>query len=71
MTKPSYRQALAIAKTVKLQLASAADGPSVIMTAEDKAKAYASAMHKQGNTTVDLANKLKFERSILNDCGFK
>jgi hypothetical protein len=70
MTKPSYRKALAIAKAVKLQLASVSDGIIVRMTAEDKAKAYAVANRKQGDTPTDLANKLKLQRSILKDCGF-
>jgi hypothetical protein len=69
MSKPSYRQALAIAKQVKLQLASGADGSVVRMTAQDKAKAYSVASAKQGKTVVELANELQFKRNLLKEIG--
>jgi hypothetical protein len=71
MTKPSFRRALAMAKSVKLQLASGAEAKSIRMTSEDKAKLYHMADRKQGETPVDKANRLQFETNILKMIGFK
>ena len=69
MSKPSFRKALSIAKAVKLQLASGAEGSCVSMTAQDKAKAYQRASAKQGKTVTDLANELQFKRNLLKEIG--
>jgi len=70
MSKPSYREALRIAKQVKLGLASGAEGASVRMTAEDQAKLYKKLARLQGDTPVDKANKLKYDNELLKLIGF-
>jgi hypothetical protein len=71
MAKPSFRRALAMAKSVKLQLASGAESSTNRLTSEDKAKLYSVAIRKQGETPVDKANRLQFETNILKMIGFK
>lgn len=68
--KPSYSEALRIAKQVKLGLASGAEGKSIRMTSEDKSKLYAKRAREQGETPVDKANRLKFEQTLLKLIGF-
>ena len=70
MNKPSFSEALRIAKQVKLNLAGAAEGKVVSMTAQDKARAYRVAMRKQGKTVTDLKNEQKFRNNLLKDIGF-
>ena len=70
MNKPSYAEALRIAKQVKLGLASGGDGEFVQLTAEDKRKLYNKAIRKQGKTRVDILNEVEFELNSAKAAGF-
>jgi hypothetical protein len=70
MSKISYARALAIAKQVKLNLASGGESSDSHLTAEDKDKLYKMKARKAGKTPVDIANELKFRRDLLSKIGF-
>lgn len=65
----TIRKALRIAKQVKLGLASGADGSFVSMTPEDRAKAYAKAIRKQGRTIVERDERYTLDTHTLKAIG--
>jgi hypothetical protein len=63
----SYKKALRIAKSVKLNLASAAEGPTIQLSAAERDKLYAKAARKAGPTYQDkYAEDIAIERMLKN-----
>ena len=67
MAKPSYAEAIRQAKGVKLNLASGAEGSFVSMSAQDRARLYDKKYRAQGETEVDIRNRLQYTRSVMRD----
>jgi hypothetical protein len=65
----TIRKALRIAKTVKLSLASGADGSFVSMTPEDRERAYKKAIAKQGRTINERRQNETLEEHTLKAIG--
>ena len=70
MHKPSIREALRMAKQVKLSLASGAEPVKNHTTPEDRERLYKLKARKQGKTAVDLNNDRQYEDWLLKECGF-
>jgi hypothetical protein len=69
MYKPSIREALRIAKQVKLGLASGAEGLESNLTAEDRERIYKRKLAKAGKTPGDAGNERKYDDWLLKECG--
>jgi hypothetical protein len=65
----SYRKALRIAKTVKLQLASGAEGLASTMTAQDRDKLYRAKARSAPKSFQDKYEKDIMEERLLKNMG--